>query len=93
MGQLKPGVQYVYERVGDTVYARIPGESERTVVGYNHRTTDGRPLIEHLREEELWGDIRRAAKYSPALQTELDRVIMLYYLSKDNDSEISHHPV
>lgn len=50
----------------------------------DHRTVDGRPLHEHLKEQELWGRIRRAARRNPALQAELDRVIMFYYLSKDD---------
>ena len=50
----------------------------------DHRTVDGRPLHEHLKEQELWGRIRRAARRNPALQAELDRVIMFYHLSKDH---------
>jgi len=50
----------------------------------DHRTVDGRPLHEHLKEQELWGRIRIAARRNPALQAELDRVIMFYYLSKDD---------
>jgi hypothetical protein len=54
---------------------------------FDSRTSDGRPLIEHVKEDKLWGEIRRAAKSNPALQTELDRVIMLYHLSKDDGQE------
>jgi hypothetical protein len=85
MGQLTPGATYIYERVGDTVYAREPGSLERKVVGHDHRTTDGRPLHEHLLDAKLWGEIRRAAPSNPALQDALDRVIMIYQLSKNNE--------
>jgi hypothetical protein len=85
MGNLKQGTTYIYERVGDTVFRREPGSSDREVVGYDHRTPDGRPLAEHMREDQLWGNIRRAAHTNPALQDALDRAIMIYNLSKTNE--------
>lgn len=86
MGQLTPGAQYIYERNGDTVYARESGSdpSTRQVVGYDSRTSDGRPLQDHMMESKLWGEIRRAAETNPALQQALDRAILIYRLSKDN---------
>jgi hypothetical protein len=85
MGQLTPGAAYIYERVGDTVFRRKSGQTEREVVGYDHRTPDGRPLADHMREDQLWGNIRRAAHTNPALQDALDRAIMIYNLSKTNE--------
>ena len=83
----KPNTNYVYERVDGIVYAREAGSdpSTRFEIGrnYDHRTHDSRPLHEQLKEDELWGKIRRAARTNPVLQAELDRVIMLYHLSKD----------
>jgi len=93
MGNLKPGGTYIYERVDDTVFRREFGATEREVVGYDHRTTDGRPLHEHLLEDKLWGEIRRTAKTNTTLQTELDRVIMLYHLINEDKSNTPHHPV
>jgi len=93
MGNLKPGGSYIYERVDDTVFRREFGATEREVVGYDHRTTDGRPLHEHLIEDKLWGDIRRTAKTNITLQVELDRVIMLYHLINEDKSNTPHHPV
>ena len=90
MGTLKPGATYIYERNGDEIYSREVGSSDRNLVGYRHenkvdsRTSDGRPLIEHIRDDKLWGEIRRAAPTNPALQKALDRAIMIYRLSKDN---------
>jgi len=90
MGNLKPNATYIYERVGDVVYARESGAdpSTRFEVGYNFkdydsRTTDGRSLHDHMMDSKLWGEIRREAKTNPALQTALDRAIMIYRLSKD----------
>ena len=90
MGTLTPGVTYIYERNGEEIYAREMGKTERTMIGYQYqnkvdiRTADGRPLHEHISEEKLWGEIRRAASTNPALQKALDRAIMIYRLSKDN---------
>lgn len=92
MGSLKPGATYIYERNGDEIYAREFGDKERKLIGYQYemegkpdpRTKDGRPLHEHIKESKMWGDIHREAKTNPALQKALDRVIMIYRLSKDN---------
>ena len=85
MGTLKPGATYIYERADGVVYAREFGSSERKEIGWNYdsRTSDGRPLHEHIMDDKLWGEIRREAKTNPALQSALDRVIMIYKLSKD----------
>jgi hypothetical protein len=89
MGTLKPGATYIYERNGEEIYAREVGETERKLIGYQYenkidpRTKDGRPLYEHLREDKLWGEIRREAKTNTALQKALDRAILVYRLSKD----------
>lgn len=39
------------------------------------------PLYEQIKENQLWDNIKRAAKTNPVLQLALDRVKMLYYLS------------
>ena len=96
MGTLKPDVKYIYERVGNEVYAREAGAdpSTRQLMGYGYdpvsghhvdydsRTSDGRPLVDHLRESKLWAEIHRMAKTNPALQDALERVIMIYKLIK-----------
>jgi hypothetical protein len=82
MGRLKPGATYIYERNGDTVFRRESGALDREVVGYDARTIDGRPLVDHIQEEKLWGQIRHAARTNPALQDALERVIMIYKLIK-----------
>lgn len=96
MGTLKPGATYIYERVGNEVYARESGADPgtRELIGYGYdpvsgheidydkRTSDGRPLIDHIREDKMWGEIRRMARTTPALQDALDRAIMIYRLIK-----------
>lgn len=47
------------------------------------RTYDGRPLIEHVKESQLWGDIHRAARTNKTLQSALEQCIIIYKLSKD----------
>jgi hypothetical protein len=89
MGTLTPGATYVYERNGEEIYAREAGSTERKLIGYQYenkvdpRTHDGRPLYEHIKEDKLWGEIRRAARTNEALQSALDRAILVYHLSKD----------
>jgi hypothetical protein len=90
MGTLTPGASYVYERNGEEIYAREVGKTDRKLIGYQYenqidpRTSDGRPLYEHIKEDQLWGEIRRAAKSNEALQLALDRAILVYHLSKDH---------
>jgi hypothetical protein len=84
MGSLKPGATYIYERADGVTYAREFGSKDRTAIGWDY---DAQLKIEKLKEEKLWDDIRQEAKINPVLQIELDRVIMLYHLSKDNGKE------
>jgi hypothetical protein len=90
-GRLEPGAAYIYERANGTVYARKLGDSadQRFEVGhdYNHDT-----LYDDLIEAKLWGEILRAAEHNPALQDALDRVKVIYELSKQEDT-IFHHSV
>ena len=90
MGTLTPNATYIYERNGEEIYARETGQTERIMIGYQYenkvdpRTHDGRPLYEHMKEDQLWGEIRRAARTNEALQSVLNRAIIVYHLSKDN---------
>jgi hypothetical protein len=91
MGNLKPGATYVYERVDGTVYQREIGADplSREAIGwdYDPRTEDGRPLHDHMMDSKLWGEIRRAAKENPLLQEALDRVKIIYELSKKDNGQ------
>jgi hypothetical protein len=81
MGNLIPGAKIIYESPdkGGTVYGRYAGTNDRWVVGYSQNAKD---RLKSIKEAKLWEEIRNTAKSNPALQIELDRVIMLYHLSK-----------
>jgi hypothetical protein len=95
MGSLKPGATYIYERANGVTYAREFGAdpSTRQVHGWDYdknnpnfdpRTGDSRPLFEQLKEDKLWGEIRREARTNKVLQDVLERAILIYHLSKDH---------
>ena len=94
MGSLKPGAKYIYERTDGVTYAREFGSdpSTRQAIGWRHDPTDpnydsrtrtGKPLYEQIQENKMWGEIHRMAETNPTLQKALDRVIIIYKLSKD----------
>jgi hypothetical protein len=90
MGTLTPNATYIYERNGEEIYAREVGKTDRKLVGYQYqnetdpRTHDGRPLYEHIKEDKLWGEIRREARTNTVLQEALERAKLIYHLSKNN---------
>lgn len=91
MGTLTPGATYIYERVGNTVYAREAGEdpSKRKVVGYDLDSTVNDPYYKSIAEkyflEVEWAKILKAAENNTALQEAIERVKIVYHLSKDNE--------
>lgn len=98
MGRLKPGATYIYERDGSKVYARESGAhpGDRILIGYDYDGS-GQELengLAKFREDHLWADIRREAENNPALQDALERVKIVYELSrKDQDDKPGWHPV
>jgi hypothetical protein len=82
MGSLTPGATYVYERSDGVIYAREVGTNPDTrfVVGYESPQDYDRAT--GVKEEKVWKDIRHAAKTDPKLQEALERVKILYELSK-----------
>jgi hypothetical protein len=76
---------------GRTIYVRKAGQAERVV----HRidpTLEAEILRERARS--VWMDIFDTAEHSPALQEAIDRVIVLYELSKDEKTlPPDWHPV
>jgi hypothetical protein len=91
MGTLTPGATYIYERNGDTVYAREFGADPNTrkEIGWNYDPNNPDHLerqerLNTLRDDQLWHKIRLAARDNVTLQDALDRVIELYHLSKDD---------
>lgn len=76
MGNLKPGVTYIYERASGVTYAREFGSTDRQVIGY-----DADALVNP--HNRLWSDILKESETNPALHKALERVILIYRLSKD----------
>ena len=97
MGQLQPDATYIYERANGIIYGRVSGAdpSTRRIVGYEnateydpisgHRIDYSRSLHDQIREDKLWGKIRHAAQTNPALQEAMDRVKIIYQLTKPNE--------
>lgn len=81
MGSLKPGATYIYEHADGVTYAREAGapHSERFEIG---RTYDRQLKDTKSKEDKLWHDIRRAASNNEELQFALDRVKLIYELSR-----------
>jgi hypothetical protein len=44
-------------------------------------------------ESQLWHNIKQAALDNKELEYALERVKILYYLSKDKSESVQHHPV
>lgn len=86
MGSLKPGATYIYERNDGIVYAREMGADprERFVVGYESGK-DYDPVRNSIKENQLWRNIHLAAETNPALQEAIDRVKVIYELSKKDE--------
>jgi hypothetical protein len=87
MGTLKPDATYVYERVGNTVYAREFGSnpSTRKIIGYTLEARDD-PYLKNVARnyflEIEWAEILKEAETNPTLRAEIDRVKITYHLSK-----------
>jgi len=61
---------------GQTIYERDVGSSERTLIKENT------PMRDQVREQQLWHDIRIAARTNVALADILDQAKMVYALIK-----------
>ena len=63
---------------GDTIYERESGETYKRLVKENSS------VIEQMKEDKMWGEIRRLAETNPAMKEYTDRCIELYHLLKEN---------
>ena len=57
MGRYKPGVEYIYERVDDVIYAREFGGTDRFEIGRDYK-----------KQQINWYDVIEQAKENPTLQ-------------------------
>ena len=79
MGTLTPGATYIYEKANGITYAREVGAPP------NERFEIGRDYQRFLKDElQLWEEIVREGRTNEALQAALDRVKLVYHLSKDH---------
>lgn len=62
---------------GKTVYARESGQTQRVLVTPE---SELRNTLDSIREDQLWHDIRRAAKKNPQLGSMLEEVKVYYNL-------------
>jgi hypothetical protein len=76
-----PSTRQVVGYESGTEYDPVSGHK----IDYDSRTADGRPLREHILENKMWGEIRRAANTNPTLQDALERAIMIYKLTKTHE--------
>ena len=87
------GVVYARESGADSSTRQVVGyEDGREYdpitghkISHDARIPDGRPLFEHIQENKMWGEIRRAAKSNPTLQDALDHALMIYQLTKTDE--------
>ena len=93
MGGLTPGATYIYERVGDVVYAREAGSdpSTRKVVGQNYKFTKtdeyGKSIARRYFFEQEWLPILDEAEHNEPLRDAIERAILIYHLSKEKSNE------
>lgn len=71
----------------------IPEYSYRVIVdtGYVYNVLTAAEIEAMQKDNQLWMEIRHAAKSNAALQTALDHCIIIYNLIKQDP--IQHHPV
>lgn len=82
MGSLKPGATYIYERVGERVYAREFGKSDRKLVSYGV----GNAYSEErkLQLTEL-NNVLIMCETDPVMQAMLEQLFVMYNLKKTNE--------
>jgi len=79
MGTLTPGATYIYEKANGITYAREVGAP------HNDRFEIGRDYERFLKDElQLWEEIVREGRTNKTLQSALERVKIVYHLSKDH---------
>jgi hypothetical protein len=85
MGNLKPGATYIYESPdgGDTIYAREIGSSvdERIMIGQSWKARE-------LVEQRMWNEIYPKRNLNPALTEAVEKCIIIYKLSEENNDGI-----
>jgi hypothetical protein len=83
LGNLVPGATYIYESPdgGLTTYARLEGSTERVMIGQSWQAKE-------LVEQRLWTEIYLKRKLTPALTEAVEKCIIIYKLSEENNDGI-----
>jgi hypothetical protein len=96
MGSLKPGATYIHERVDNVVYAREFGAdpSTRQAVGWdfdkdnpNFDPRESKILGMPVKQVGELVAIAREAEHNPTLKEALERLKILYHLSKNDGNK------
>jgi hypothetical protein len=96
MGSLKPGATYIHERVDNMVYAREFGAdpSTRQAVGWdfdkdnpNFDPRESKILGMPVKQVGELVAIAREAEHNPTLKEALERLKILYHLSKNDGNK------
>jgi len=66
---------------GDTVYVRNYGSTDRELHSVSLKKSQ---LLEEMREDQMWNQIRKHAQTDAGLQELLEPAIMYYKLKYDN---------
>lgn len=100
MSNLRPGVGYTYRKIDNKTYAREigthPGDWFEIGQDYVPDQQDAKFLGRSIDEIAYWVGILYEAEHNPALQDVLDRVKVVYALSKKSASDqeqVMWHPV
>lgn len=67
---------------GETIYARIAGNYHRDLI---YQSEKKKNLLEEIKQDKLWGNIRRVAKEDSGLAQILEQA-EIYYKLKYQDS-------
>ncbi len=83
MGNLVPGGIYIYESPdgGLTTYARLEGTTERVMIGQSWQAKE-------LVEQRMWTEIYPKRNLNPALTEAVEKCIIIYKLSEENNDGI-----
>lgn len=77
--------EYVFESPdgGHTVYRRHVGKLDRELVSIDQETQD---RLAQLKQDKIWGEIRRAADADPVLKEMLEQAQIYYELKHNSKS-------
>lgn len=86
MGSLIPNAKYIYRKEDGVTYAVDSDTGIESVIGIDVAGPglDYQRWASELTTNFFWHDVVEQAQFNPALRDALDRVKMLYYLTKEH---------